>query len=139
MNQTDASPLSASPVTGIPKLLLKLEGAALAAASITLYAWSGASWVLFAALLLAPDLGFLGYLAGPRIGAITYNTVHVTALPLALGLAGLTTGNALAQHLALIWLAHIGIDRALGYGLKYDVGFGFTHLGRIGKATDPAI
>jgi hypothetical protein len=127
-----------SAVTGAPKLLLKLEGAALAAASIVLYAWSGASWGLFAALLLAPDLGFLGYLAGPRIGAITYNSVHVTALPLGLGLAGLATGNALAQHLALIWLAHIGIDRALGYGLKYGAGFGFTHLGRIGKAADPA-
>ena len=28
----------------------------------------------------------------------------------------------------------IGIDRALGYGLKYTAGFGLTHLGRIGKA-----
>jgi len=138
MDQTNASPLSASPVTGGPKLLLKLEGAALAAAAVTLYAWSGASWILFAALLLAPDLGFLGYLAGPRVGAAVYNAVHVTVPPLAVGLAGLATGNALGQHLALIWLAHIGIDRALGYGLKYGAGFGHTHLGHLGKATASA-
>lgn len=130
--------MDSSPVTGTPNLLLKLEGAALAIAAIVLYAWSGSPWLTFAALILAPDLGFLGYLAGPRIGAIVYNTVHVTVLPLALGVSGLAAGNAVAQHLALIWLAHIGIDRALGYGLKYGAGFGFTHLGRIGKAAAPA-
>jgi hypothetical protein len=121
-------------VTGAPRLLLRLEGAALAIAAILLYGRAGASWGLFALLLLAPDLSFLGYLLGPRAGAIAYNAVHATLLPLALGLAGLVTASTLAEHLALIWLAHVGIDRALGYGLKYGASFQATHLGRIGKA-----
>ncbi|WP_315833261.1 DUF4260 domain-containing protein [Bradyrhizobium prioriisuperbiae] len=120
-------------VTGVPKLLLQLEGLALIGAAVTLYAHSGASWWLFAVLALAPDLSLLGYLAGPRVGTVAYNTFHTTLVPIVLGAASLALLGPLALHLALIWLAHIGLDRALGYGLKYDAGFGFTHLGRIGK------
>lgn len=120
-------------VTGGPKLLLRLEGLALAGAAATLYAHSGASWWLFALLLLAPDLSFLGYLAGPRAGAAAYNAVHTTLAPIALGLASAALDSPLALKIALIWLAHIGLDRGLGYGLKYGAGFGFTHLGRVGK------
>jgi hypothetical protein len=119
-------------VTGGLRLLLRLEGLALFAGAVLLYALSGSSWLLFAALLLAPDLSFAGYLAGPRFGATCYNVLHTTIGPLALGVAGLTVAQP-AVAVALIWLAHIGIDRALGYGLKYDAGFGFTHLGRIGR------
>jgi hypothetical protein len=125
---------SGGAVTGTPRRLLRLEGAALAIVAIALYARADASWGLFALLLLAPDLSFLGYLLGPRTGAIAYNAAHATLAPLALGLAGLVTASTLAEHLALIWLAHIGIDRALGYGLKYGASFQHTHLGRIGKA-----
>ncbi len=122
-------------VAGRPRLLLRLEGLTLFAVAVLLYAISGGSWLLFAALLLAPDLSFAGYLAGPRFGAACYNIVHTTIGPLALGAAGLTLPSPAAVAVALIWLAHIGIDRALGYGLKYDAGFGFTHLGRIGRAS----
>ena len=85
-------------------------------------------------LFLAPDLSFLGYLAGPRVGAIAYNLAHAIAGPILLALAGLFVPYEPAMAVALIWLAHCGIDRALGYGLKYQAGFGFTHLGRIGRA-----
>ena len=122
-------------VTGGLRLLLRLEGLTLFAGAVLFYALTGASWLLFAALLLAPDLSFAGYLAGPRVGAACYNIVHTTIGPLALGAIGLILPLPAAVAVALIWLAHIGIDRALGYGLKYDAGFGFTHLGRIGRAS----
>ena len=75
----------------------------------------------------------LGYLAGPRIGAIAYNAFHILVWPALLLVAGLYSGEILAVQVAAIWIAHIAIDRALGYGLKLPSGFGDTHLGRIGK------
>jgi Domain of unknown function (DUF4260) len=84
-------------------------------------------------LLLAPDLAMLAYLAGPRAGALVYNLAHTYALALPLALAGFFVGSAVASALALIWIAHIGLDRMLGYGLKYASGFGDTHLGHIGR------
>jgi hypothetical protein len=120
--------------TGGVRTLLRLEGAALALASMVFYSYFEGSWGMFALLLLVPDLSFVGYLGGPRAGAATYNVAHAAILPMLLGIVGMVVPSALAMHLALIWSAHIGIDRALGYGLKYDAGFGFTHLGRIGRA-----
>jgi hypothetical protein len=123
----------AGSVVGGVRLLLRLEGAAALAAALALYAHGGFSWLLLAALFLSPDLTMLAYFAGPRIGAAAYNAAHVYALPLALLLAGFIAGLPAATAGALIWIAHIGIDRALGYGLKYATGFGDTHLGRIGR------
>ena len=131
---TDHPATAPGAVTGAPRALLRLEGLALGIAALVGYGWTGASWLMFAVLFLAPDLSFLGYLAGPRVGAIAYNAAHVTLAPIALGIAGATLPSPLALQLALIWLAHIGIDRAFGYGLKYTEGFSLTHLGRIGKA-----
>ena len=91
-------------------------------------------WWLFALLILVPDLSMLGYLAGSRIGAVVYNAVHVTFGPIVLTVVGLMFGDLPVLGVAMIWLAHIGIDRAIGYGLKYGKGFGFTHLGRIGRS-----
>jgi hypothetical protein len=121
-------------VTGKVGTLLRIEGLMLFCAATVFYGTTGASWWLFAVLFLAPDLSFLAYLAGPRLGAIGYNAFHATIGPLLLGLGGMIMHGSSAGSLALIWLAHIGIDRALGYGLKYASGFGFTHLGRIGPA-----
>lgn len=112
----------------------RLEGLALLAVAALAYAQVGQGWLLFAVLFLAPDLSFAGYLAGPRAGAWAYNLAHSLIGPLLLGGAGLLTAAPLATALALIWLAHVGFDRALGYGLKSPEGFGITHLGRIGKA-----
>ena len=114
--------------------LLRLEGLALLGCAAGLYWRAGGDWKQFAILFLAPDLSFAGYLAGPRVGAAAYNGAHSTLLPLALGAFGLAFSLPAACALALIWLAHVGFDRALGYGLKYGRGFGFTHLGRIGRA-----
>ncbi|WP_137044235.1 DUF4260 domain-containing protein [Pseudolabrys sp. FHR47] len=120
-------------VNGVPRLLVRAEGAALLAIAALLYAKAGESWWLFAVLFLAPDLSFAGYLGGPRLGAIVYNGAHTLIVPAALGMAGLLLANTLVIALALIWAAHIGFDRMLGYGLKYAAGFAFTHLGRIGR------
>ena len=79
-------------------------------------------------LALAPDLSMLGYLAGPRIGAATYNVVHTYALPVLLGGFGAWTESPLLIQVALVWAAHIGADRVAGYGLKYPTGFKYTHL-----------
>ena len=114
-----------------PAALLHLEGLVLAAAAILLYARSDGNWLLFVLLVLAPNLAALGYLAGARLGAITYNTVHTEALPAALALFGLFAGNQVALLLALIWLCHIGADRFFGFGLKYATAFKDTHLSRV--------
>ena len=120
-------------VTGGVRTLLRLEGLALFALALGAYLWLGSEpWWLFLVLLLVPDVSFVGYLAGPRVGALVYNAVHSTIGPIALLGAGGLADSGLAVSLALIWAAHIGLDRAIGYGLKYATGFAFTHLGRIG-------
>ena len=92
-------------------------------------------WALPA--LLAPDLSVIGYLAGPRIGAITYNAVHNLVLALgAIGI-GFLTGSELFVLAGAILVAHIGMDRTSGFGLKYPTAFGDTHLGRIGRRRPP--
>lgn len=88
-------------------------------------------------LFLAPDLGALGYLAGRRAGALTYNLTHTEIGPLLLVAFGLTMTPELLP-VAIIWLAHIGFDRLLGYGLKYPSSFHRTHLGEIGRKPQPA-
>ena len=111
--------------------LLRAEGLAVAAAALALYFQAGYGWVLLVVLALAPDLSIAGYLAGPRIGASVYDAAHTYVLPLALAAAGVLAGSDLAVQLALIWLVHIGADRLLGYGLKYQTGFKDTHLQRV--------
>jgi len=124
---------NAGAATGGARTLLRLEGLTLFAGMTLLYAvWDG-SWWVYAILFLAPDLSFAAYLAGPRAGAIVYNAAHSYMAPVSLMVAGFALSSPLTLSIAMIWMAHIGIDRALGYGLKYSAGFGFTHLGRIGK------
>ena len=120
-------------VTGSVAILLRLEGLVAAVASALMYAHTGASWGLFAALWLAPDLSMLAYLKRPCLGARYYNAAHTYLLPGVLGLLGFLLHANLLLPIALIWVNHIGVDRVLGYGLKYSDGFGFTHLGRLGK------
>lgn len=116
-------------------MLLRLEGLVAAVASAVLYARTGASWWLFAALWLTPDISMLGYLKRPCLGSRVYNAAHTYLLPGVLGLLGLLLHAQGVLAIALIWANHIGVDRLLGYGLKYSDGFGFTHLGRLGKRT----
>lgn len=114
------------------RILLKLEWLAVLIATLVAYGLLGFSWLLFAILILAPDLSMLGYLAGPRVGAVAYNAMHTLIAPGILALLGWWLTLPLLTALALILLAHVAVDRALGYGLKYASGFKDTHLGRIG-------
>jgi hypothetical protein len=122
--------------TGGVRILLRLEGLALFAGMTALYGeWDG-SWTVYFLLFLVPDLSFLAYLSGASFGALVYNAAHSYMAPVALMTAGFGFASPLTLSIAMVWLAHIGIDRALGYGLKYSAGFNFTHLGRIGRRSD---
>jgi hypothetical protein len=134
---TDPESASATgSVTGGLRTLLRLEGFTLFAGMTLLYAVWGGSWWIYAILFLAPDLSFVAYLADARTGAIVYNAAHSYMAPVTLMTAGFALASPLTLSIAMIWMAHIGIDRALGYGLKYSAGFGFTHLGRIGRTAE---
>jgi hypothetical protein len=113
--------------------LLRLEGLIVLAASVVAYQALGASWVLFAVLLLVPDVGLMGYVVSPRAGAFAYNALHTYAGP---ALSAMLAWSGLVDRgwaIALIWMAHIGMDRALGIGLKYPSAFRDTHLGAVGR------
>ena len=115
----------------LPRLLLHAEGAAVAVTAAVVYFWAGYPWWLLLVLALAPDLAMLGYLAGPRLGAISYDVAHTYALAVPLAAVGLVAGLDAAAAIGLVWIAHIGVDRALGYGLKYPTRFEDTHLQRV--------
>jgi hypothetical protein len=117
-------------VVGGVRAWLLLEGVAMGAVALVGYRHLGGSWAQLAALFLVPDLSMLGYLAGPRLGAMTYNVAHAVVGPAVMATLGLAVPALLPY--ACIWLAHVGVDRALGYGLKYPSAFGATHLGRVG-------
>jgi Domain of unknown function (DUF4260) len=114
-----------------PRLLLRVEGAAAAAAALLFYFHHGHPWWLLVLLILAPDVTFLGYLRGPRIGAAFYNSAHTYTVPLALAAVGDLAQSGAAIAVALVWIVHIGGDRSLGYGLKYPTAFKHTHLDRV--------
>jgi Domain of unknown function (DUF4260) len=120
-------------VTGGVKTMLRLEGLTLFAGMTLLYAVWGGSWWIYVLLFLVPDLSFLAYLANRKIGAVVYNAAHSYMAPVAMMTSSFALASPLWLSIAMIWMAHIGIDRALGYGLKYAAGFAFTHLGRIGR------
>jgi len=128
---TTSPAISANPVVlpGPITQLLRLEGLAVGVISALLYARTGASWWLFAALWLAPDLAILGYYLGPCRGSRVYNAAHTYIVPLTLGVCGLLFHAVALLPLALIWVNHIGVDRMMGYGLKFSNGFDWTHLG----------
>jgi hypothetical protein len=111
-----------------PRPLLHLEGATVLLLSVFAYRWSHGGWLQFALLFLLPDISMIGYLANVRLGAMTYNAVHSYIAPLLLAAYSLGTNSPTLLSLALIWIAHIGFDRALGYGLKYPTAFKDTHL-----------
>lgn len=120
--------------TGGVRMTLRIEAAAILTAALVAYGRTEFGWAMFAVLFLVPDLSMLGFFAGRRIGAISYNLAHSYATPLVLGGLGFALHLQAALPLMLIWAAHIAFDRLLGYGLKYATAFGDTHLGRVGKA-----
>ena len=118
---------------GSVRLVLRLEGLCVLIAASVAYSNFGLGWGTFALYFFAPDVSFLGYLAGPKVGAVSYNLAHSYIGAVACLVAGLVLPAPIVLCAGIIWCAHIGFDRALGYGLKYSEGFGFTHLGRIGR------
>jgi hypothetical protein len=122
------APASAAAVSGQPRLLLRLEGLGALVAATWAFGTTGASWWLYAALLLLPDVAMAGYALGPGRGAAIYNLAHTYLGPLALAALGLGAGLGWAMPAALVWAAHVGLDRAMGYGLKYPSRFKATHL-----------
>lgn len=121
-------------VQGAVRSWLRLEGLAAFGAGLVIFGMSGGAWLLLVPLLLLPDVSAVGYLAGPRLGATTYNLAHSWAP----GFVALAFGFWLAWPMMLalagILIAHVGMDRAVGYGLKLSSSFQDTHLGRIGRA-----
>lgn len=118
--------------TGTIRGLLRAEAAAVFVAGLALYGWLGGPWLAVIPLLLVPDLSMVGYLRSPRLGAITYNVVHNWVLGLGVLGLGLASGVTPVAVAGAVLIAHVGMDRMLGYGLKLS-SFGDTHLGRIGR------
>lgn len=114
---------------------LRIEGLAVLVAGAVVFGRLGGEFIWFLPALLVPDLAIAGYLAGPRIGAFVYNLVHNWAFGLAVAGAGLALGVTPLALAGAVLIAHAGMDRSAGYGLKLASGFGDTHLGRIGKAS----
>lgn len=115
------------------KTILKLEELAQFGLGIFLFSLLDYSWWWFPALLLTPDIGMLGYLINPKIGAISYNIFHHKAIAVAIGLIGFYCNNSLLILIGVILFSHASFDRIFGYGLKYPDSFKNTHLGEIGK------
>ncbi|MFD2638698.1 DUF4260 domain-containing protein [Piscibacillus salipiscarius] len=113
------------------KILLHLEGLTVLVISLYIYNELDFSWIMFIILLLAPDLGMLGYLINPKIGSVIYNLCHTYLTPaLLLGVA-LIFSSSFMLAISIIWVAHIGMDRGIGYGLKYPSSFKDSHLTRV--------
>tara|TARA_B100000945_G_scaffold278949_1_gene244998 strand:- start:555 stop:908 length:354 start_codon:yes stop_codon:yes gene_type:complete len=115
------------------KTLLKLEELGALLLAVYLFSTLGLSWWWFVGLFFAPDIGMLGYLVNPKVGAWCYNMFHLKSLGVALYLIGILMEFEYLQLAGIILFAHAAFDRILGYGLKYERGFKFTHLGEIGN------
>ena len=112
---------------------LRAEGAATFAAGLAGFLFLGLPWWAFLLLLLVPDVSAVGYLRGPRVGAIVYNLVHDLATGVVIAGLGLAIGSLPLAAAGAILVAHSGMDRMAGYGLKFPDAFQNTHLGRIGR------
>lgn len=120
-------------VKGSVRIVLRFEGMCVLIAASIAYAKFSLGWGTFALFFLAPDLSFISYLLGPKIGSLIYNLAHSYIGAVGCLAFALLLPEPTALCVSLIWCAHIGFDRALGYGLKYSEGFSFTHLGRLGR------
>lgn len=115
------------------KNLIKLEEVAMMGLSIYLFSLLPYAWWWYPALLLAPDISFVGYAAGNKVGAVVYNFIHHKAVAIAVYVIGAYLHADSALLIGVILFGHSSMDRFFGYGLKYFTGFSDTHLGTIGK------
>jgi len=121
------------PENGQWTLWLRIENLLIFITALAAYTMGGYSWWIFLILFLVPDLSMLGYLAGRQIGAVIYNLAHAYIGPASLLSYAMVANEEMLLTYGLIWVAHIGIDRTLGFGLKSSKGFRHTHLGYVGK------
>ena len=115
------------------KITLKLEELVMLIFGIYLFSGLDFSWWWFVGLFFVPDIGMLGYLINDKIGAFMYNIFHHKGIALLLYMIGLFLENEILQLAGIVLFSHSSFDRMVGYGLKYENGFKFTHLGEIGK------
>ena len=115
------------------KSILKLEELAMWIVCLYALYLLDAAWWLYLVMLIGPDISFLGYIAGNKIGAVIYNLFHHKGIAVLFFLAGLIFHNEVAEIIGIVLFGHSSQDRLFGYGLKYFGGFQFTHLGKIGK------
>lgn len=115
---------------------LKIEELLMFALGIYLFSLLDYQWWWFLVLILTPDIGMIGYLFGNKTGAFMYNLFHHKAIAIAIYLLGVYLSVSVLQLIGIILFAHSAMDRMMGYGLKYDKGFKYTHLGEIGKRTN---
>jgi hypothetical protein len=127
-----------TPVSGTPRVLLRVEALAVLVAAVAGYQSLGGSWLVFALLFLMPDAALVAYAAGPRVGSQAYNALHTYVAPAVLAAMAYVGVAPRAWPICLIWTAHIGMDRSLGLGLKFATAFRNTHLGTVGRAV-PAV
>lgn len=113
------------------KILLQLEGAAILLLSLYFYSYNQFSWLLFFVLLFVPDISMIGYLFNNKVGTVLYNLFHTYSLPIGAVILGVLLSSEVVLEIGLIWSAHIGMDRMIGYGLKYSTHFKDTHLNRV--------
>lgn len=118
---------------GIAVRYQRIESLAILLAAGAFYSHQGFNILLFFVFLLAVDVSVLAYIWGKSIGNNIYNLFHSYLVPAGLISAGAITDSRLLLAAGLIWTAHIALDRTLGYGLKEDKGFYYTHLGQIGN------
>ena len=134
---TIANPATPSMATGMTtgavRAWLRLEGLAAFGLGVGLFGISGGNWLLLIPLLLLPDISAIGYLAGPRIGTFTYNLVHNWAPGFVILGLGVWLASPTILLVAAILIGHVGMDRAVGYGLKLPSSYQDTHLGRMGR------
>jgi len=115
------------------KTIIKLEELAMFGLGIYLFSLLPYNWWWFLVLILSPDIGMLGYVFGNKQGAFLYNIFHHKGLAIVLYVLGIYFSIPLIQLIGVILFSHAAMDRVFGYGLKYDKGFKFTHLGEIGN------
>jgi len=118
----------------IMKNILKLEEAGMLVLCIFALSSLHVSWWIYLLILIAPDISFIGYIAGNKIGAVWYNLFHHKGIAIAVFLAGFILKDEWTQIIGIVLFGHSSMDRMLGYGLKSNQGFTYTHLGTIGKS-----
>ncbi len=115
------------------KTTLKLEELVQFLFGIFLFTQLDYAWWWFLVLILAPDIGMLGYIINTKVGAVMYNVFHHKGLALLILIIGMYQQISYLELVGIILFSHSAMDRMLGYGLKYEDSFQNTHLGKVGK------